>query len=856
MIGHFSSALAVVNFSPSSTKLPSHVQSSRNVNFESLKDRLIGFASVGHLRRAISTLDYMTSQGLTPDVVSYSFLLKSCIRTRHFDLGKLVHHKLSESGIELDSILLNSLISLYSKSGDWKTANSIFEEMGISKRRNMVSWSSMISCFSHNGLGLRAIQTFLDMIECGEYPNHFCFAAVIHACSNPDNAWIGKVIHGFVIKTGYLDADVCVGCALIDFYVKSGGDLDSARQVFDEMPERNPVTWTLLITRFAQFGYPKDALELFIEMLVNGFVPDVFTFSGVVSACSELKLLSFGRQVHSHVIKFGLVSDICVGCSLVDMYAKCSLDLDDSRKFFERMPNHNVMSWTAFITGCVQSGKHDKEALQIYSQMMINNQSLPNHFTFSSLLKACGNLSDPISGEQIHNQVVKFGFESVNCVGNSLISMYARSNKLEDARKAFDLLFEKNLISYNAILDGYTKSMDSSEASFGLFNELENKGIEVDAYTYASLLSGAATIGAVSRGEQIHARVIKEGLGSNRIISNALISMYSKCGNIDSALNVFQGGIESPNVISWTSIITGFAKHGLAERAIDMFENMVKTGVKPNEVTYVAVLSACSHVGFVDEGWKYFNSMMEEHGIKPRMEHYACMVDLLGRSGFLDEALRFIGSMPFEADTLVWRTLLGSCRIHGNANIGKHAAEMIFERDPNDTTAYVLLSNLYASVGRWSEVIEMRKKMKERNLVKEAGCSWIERDGRIHKFFVGDTFHPRAKEIYEEIESLGFKIKEMGYVANTNLVLHEEVEEELKEEYLFQHSERIAVAFGIISSKSDSKPIRVFKNLRVCDDCHVAMKYISIAAGREIVLRDSNRFHHFRNGVCSCNEYW
>ncbi|KAF2306022.1 hypothetical protein GH714_009469 [Hevea brasiliensis] len=367
---------------------------------------------------------------------------------------------------------------------------------------------------------------------------------------------------------------------------------------------------------------------------------------------------------------------------------------------------------------------------------------------------------------------------------------------MENARKTFNVLFEKNLISYNTIVSAYAKSLNSEE-SFELFIEIEDTGTQVDAFTFASLLSGASSIGA-----------------------------------IEAAFQVFNG-MGDHNVISWTSMVTGFAKHGFAVRALETFHKMLEAGVRPNEITYIAVLSACSHVGLISEGWKHFKSMSMEHGIVPRMEHYACMVDLLGRSGCLEEAMEFINLMPFKADALVLRTFLGACRVNGNINLGKHAAKMILEQDPNDTAAYILLSNLYASTGQWDEVAETRKNMKERNLTKEAGCSWIEVENKVHKFYVADTSHPQVLEIYDELDQLALKIKELGYVPSTDFVLHD-VEEEQKEQYLFQHSEKIAVAFGFIST-SKSKPVRVFKNLRVCGDCHTAFKYFSIVKGREIV---------------------
>ncbi|PIA49029.1 hypothetical protein AQUCO_01300111v1 [Aquilegia coerulea] len=829
----------------------SSFQSLKHPQFEPLKHRLITQLDVGHLDQAFSTLDLMTQQGIQPDLVTYSVLLKSCIRSYNFDRGKLVHARLIESGLEFDNVVRNSLISLYSKCGDWEKAKSIFE--GMNDDKDLVSWSAMISCFANNNRKSEAIIMFYEMLESGHYPNEFCFTAVFRACCDVDNAWVGRVIFGSVIKTGYFESNLCVGCELIDLFTKGMGDLISARKVFDKMPERNAVTWTLMITRYAQCGSAIDAVELFLDMEMSEFIPDRFTLSSVISACAELESFRLGQQLHSRAIRSGLALDVCVGCSLVDMYAKCALDgsVNESRKVFDRMPSHNVMSWTAIITGYVQCGGQDQEAINLFCDMK-QGQVLPNHFTFSSVLKACANLSDSKVGKQVYAHVVKSGLASVNCVGNSLISMFARSGNMEDARKAFDILFEKNLISFNTMVDGYSKSLKSDEA-FEMFHQIENTGIGVSAYTFASLLSGAASIGALSKGEQLHARLVKTGLESDLFIGNSLISMYSRCGNVEAALQIFND-VDDRNVISWTSMITGFAKHGYARRALTMFHEMVKEGVKPNEVTYVAVLSACSHVGMVAEGWEHFNSMHKVHNIVPRMEHYACMVDLLGRSGLLKEALDFINSMPFKADSLVWRTLLGACRVQGNMELGKLVAKHILELDPHDPAAYILLSNLYASAGQWNDVLKIRKTMKERKLTKEAGCSWIELESHVHKFYVGDTSHPRANEIFGKLDQLACEIKDLGYVPNTDFVLHD-VADEQKEQYLFQHSEKIALAFGLIST-SDSRPIRIFKNLRVCGDCHSAMKFISIASEREIVVRDTNRFHHIKDGLCSCNDYW
>ncbi|KAK7327300.1 hypothetical protein VNO80_31541 [Phaseolus coccineus] len=803
------------------------------------------------LRKGISRLELTVEQdevGSRQKLINSSLLLKACIRSGNLELGKLLHHKLIHSGLSLDSVLLNSLISLYSKCGDWQNALSIFQGMG--DKRDLVSWSALISCFANNTMDSQALLTFLRMLQFGIYPNEYCFTASIRSSSNAQYFSVGLVIFGFLLKTGYFDSHVSVGCALIDMFAKGTGDIHSARMVFDKMRDKNLVTWTLMITRFAQLGLLSDAVDLFCSMLLSDHPPDRFTLTSLLSASVDMGFFSLGKQFHSWVIRSGLASDVCVGCTLVDMYAKCAAvgSVEDSRKVFDSMPLHNVMSWTALISGYVQ-GRKEQEAMKLFCNML-HGHVAPNCFTFSSVLKACASLPDFSFGKQLHGQTIKLGLSAINCVGNSLINMYARSGRTDCARKAFDILFEKNLISYSTAIDANAKELDSEES----FNhDTDHTGIGASSFTYACLLSGAACLGTIGKGEQIHALIVKSGYGTDLCINNALISMYSKCGNKEAALQVFHD-MGHRNVITWTSIISALAKHGFATEALELFYEMLEVGAKPNEVTYIAVLSACSHVGLIDEAWKHFNSMRYNHGISPRMDHYACMVDLLGRSGLLLEAIEFIRSMPFDADALVWRTFLGSCRVHRNTKLGEHAAKMILEREPHDPATYILLSNLYASEGRWDDVAAIRKCMKQKNLIKETGYSWIEVNNQMHKFHVGDTSHPQAKKIYDELDELALKIKNLGYVPNTDFVLHD-VEDEQKDHYLFQHSEKIAVAFALISTPKP-KPIRVFKNLRVCGDCHTAMKYISIVTGREIVVRDAYRFHHMKDGKCSCNDYW
>eukprot|EP01018_Ginkgo_biloba_P000474 Gb_25130 [translate_table: standard] len=796
----------------------------------------------GRLQEAVHILHLKDRRGNRTDCVTYSRLLKECAKVKALAEGKRVHAHMIKSGIEPDLILLNSLVNMYAKCGSLLDAHLVFNYMA---EKDLFSWNALISCYAQNGEGDEAVKLFCQMQWMGVKPNEFTFGSVLTACASPEYLEQGKQVFTLIVKDGYM-SDVYVGSALVDMYAKCGNMVD-ARSLFDKMPERDVVSWTGMITRYAQNEQGEEALKLFQEMQQAGVKADRFSLASVLCACANLEALDQGKQVHAGIIKSGIESDVYVGSVLVDMYAKCADggSMVDARKLFDRICERNVVTWTAIIAGYAQNSGHGKEAIKLFYKMKLAGVK-PNHFTFASVLKACTSLPDLEHGKQIYAHIIKTGSQLDISVGSALVAMYARCGSIKDARREFNKMLERNVASWNG-------QNNHAKESYKKFNKPKQVGMKSDKFTFASILSACASIAALDQGMQLHARILKTGFQSDISVGNTIVTMYSRCGSIEDSYEVFKNMIER-NVISWNAIIRGYAQHGYGKEALQLFEQMQRAGVKPNHITFVGVLSACSHVGLVKDGRQYFVSMTRDHGIMPRLEHYACMIDLLGRAGHLNEAENFINEMPFEPDAVIWRTLLGACRIHGNIDIGKRAAECLLELEPQEPAPYVLLSNMYAAAGRWDAVAKVRKTMRGRQLTKETGCSWIEIKNRVHTFFVRDRSHPLTEEIYAKLDDLTMQMKDTGYVPDTNFVLRD-VEEEQKEQFLCHHSERLAIAFGLIITPPGTL-IRIFKNLRVCGDCHTATKCMSKIVGREIVVRDANRFHHFKDGLCSCGDYW
>lgn len=554
-----------------------------------------------------------------------------------------------------------------------------------------------------------------------------------------------------------------------------------------------------MIRAFSESGDLDDsfeALATFILMLSDEFVsPNRFTFPSVLKASARIGEVRLGKQVHGMVVKLGLEGDEFVVSNLLRMYINGGL-VSDSNLLFNRMMNRD-----------------DEEDL---------------------------------NERRREGNVVLW---------NVMIDGHVRLGDLRTARQLFDKMPQRSVVSWNGMIAGYAQHGWLKEA-VELFRKMMDNDAKVrpNYVTLVSVLPAISGLGTLELGKWVHLYAEKRKIAIDDILGSALVDMYAKCGCIQNALQVFES-LPKRNVITWNAIIGGLAIHGYATEAVDYLSRMERHGIKPSDVTFINILTACSHAKMVSEGKRLFDYMVRVLGLNPRIEHYGCMVDLLGRSGLLNEAEELILSMPMEPDDVVWKALLGACKMHGSIEMGNRVANHLMEMVPFDSGSYVALSNMYASFKDWEGVARVRMMMKDKDIRKDPGCSWIEVDGMIHEFVVEDDSHPRANEIGAKLQEIASELDFIGYKPDTKQVLLNIDDEEEKESALQYHSEKICVAFGLISTNPETT-LRVVKNLRICDDCHSSMKLISKFYKRAIIVRDRKRFHHFEDGLCSCGDFW
>ncbi|WCJ36138.1 Pentatricopeptide repeat (PPR) superfamily protein [Euphorbia peplus] len=635
---------------------------------------------------------------------------------------------------------------------------------------------------------------------------------------------------------------------LLESAAFTASSMDYALCIFNKIQNPDAAAYNVMIRAFTMHQSPEKAFIFFKQMVENDVPFNEFTFPSILKACSKLRGRKEGKQIHAHIVKCGFgCNNSHVLNTLIHMYAYCG-EIEMARKVFDGMSVRDIFSWNSLLSGYNKAGFYE-QVVELFCEMR-ELCVLFNDVTLISVLAACGRLAYIELGDWIAEYVSVNGFENMNLV-TALVDMYAKCGEVDKARGLFDQMDKKDVVAWSAMISGYTQARRCREA-LDLFNEMQQANLEPNEVTMVSVLSCCATLVTLEMGKWVHLYIKKKRMKLTVTLGTALIDFYAKCGLIDTAIEVFRT-MPVKNVYSWTAIIQGLANNGRGKRALGFYQLMRKRKVEPNGVTFIGVLSACSHVGLVNEGRKLFDSMSKDFGIEPRMEHYGAMVDILGRAGLIKEAYKFVKEMPIKPNAVIWRILLASCRAHKNVEIAEMAVKHLISLEPMHSGDYILLSKIYASVGRLDDATRTRSQIKEKGIKRTPGCSLIEVEGKMYEFLAEEN-GDHMKEVYRETEEMIERIKLAGYAPNLE-DSRLDAEEDDKETAVAHHSEKLAIAFGLLKTPPGTT-IRISKNLRVCTDCHNATKIICEVYNREIIVRDRNRFHHFKDGSCSCNDYW
>ncbi|XP_077234663.1 pentatricopeptide repeat (PPR-like) superfamily protein [Tasmannia lanceolata] len=859
------------------TKNAKPVSSEPNLELADL--HLNHLCRTGQLKEAVIAFKSLAERGAKVKPKTYISLLQSCIDSDSIDDGRKLH-ALIGSVYNSNPFVETKLVSMYAKCGSLKEAHNVFVKM---RERNLFTWSAMIGGYAREQRWEEIIELFFQMMVQGMMPDEFLLPKILQACANSGHIDTGELIHSFAIRSG-MQMLVHVSNSLLAMYAKCR-KLHSAERVFSTMNLRDRVTWnamisgychcgkneealklfnqmqvegielglvtwnilidsynqsgkcdlarelmkkmeksgiapdvftwTTMISGFAQNNRTNQALELFREMWLVGFEPNGVTLASAVSTCTSLKSIKKGTEIHSITVKIGSASDILVGNSLIDMYAKCG-DLEAAQRIFNNILERDVFTWNSMIGGFLQAGY-------------------------------CGKAHDLFA--KMHNSGVKRNV----ITWNVMISGYMKNGDEDQAMELFQKMetdgIKRNTATWNSLIAGSLQNGNENK-SLGIFRQMQSACMRSNSVTVLSVLPACANLLAAHKVKEIHGCVLHGGLDSEVPIANALIDTYAKSGDMVSAQVVFDA-LSCKDLISWNTLLSGYVLHGHSACALDLFDHMKREGVKPNQITCASMISSYSIAGMVDDGKQLFSNMNKEHQISPGLEHYAAMVDLFGRSGKLREAVDFIEKMPIEPDLAVWAALLTACRVHGNLSLATHAAENLIKLEPGNSIVHRLLLQMYNLGGKSDDALRLKKPKKRNRIAGSLGCSWTEIKNTVHTFVVGDRAMPNSDAFYAQLDSVGKETKvAMPNVPHTQLHIDEE-----DEEIAGIHSEKQAIAFALISAPT-SISIRIIKNLRMCVDCHNAAKLISRVYGREIKLKDPACFHHFKDGQCSCRDYW
>ncbi|KAJ8636138.1 hypothetical protein MRB53_010405 [Persea americana] len=710
------------------------------------------YAKFGRIKNARYLFDEMPER----DVVLWNVMIKGYMQMGLEYEANLLFSELHRSRLHPDDVSVRCILGGSSDRGSVEQVQAYAIKICLFKENSdVVAWNKMLSGFFQGGKNEDVVEYFVEMKRSNVEFDNVTFIIILSAITSANDLDLGEQIHGVAIKSGF-DSEISVANNLINMYSKTGG-LDCMQRVFNEMKELDLVSWNTVISSYAQNGCEEKSIMLFLAMSCDGVSPDQFTLASVLRGCTAITEGSFlGKQVHVHALKTGLLADVFVYTSLIDVYAK-NQNVQDAESLFSDMNGYDLASCNAMIAGYVTNGENIK-ALSLFSSINKRGDRL-NQFMLATAIKACSCLVGLEQGKQLHAHSVKLGFDSDLCISSGILDLYLKCGDTRDAYVVFGDISEPDEVAWTSMISGCVENGDDEYALL-LYHQMRLLGVLPDEFTFATLIKACSCLAALEHGKQIHANAIKFDLVSDTFVGTSIIDMYAKCGCVEESYQLFKRiGVRS--IASWNAMVMGFAQHGNAEEALHIFQMMRHLGVQPDGITFIGVLSACSHSGLVSEAYMYFGLMYKDYGIKPEIEHYSCLVDVLSRAGLVDEAEKLIDSMPFEASASMCRALLGACRIKGNVEIGKQVATRLLHLEPLDSSAYVLLSNIYAAANRWDDVADARKMMKTRKVKKDPGFSWIEIKNKVHLFVVDDRLHPEADAIYHKLDDLMSEMRDM-----------------------------------------------------------------------------------------------
>ncbi|KOM31832.1 hypothetical protein LR48_Vigan01g138800 [Vigna angularis] len=679
---------------------------------------------------------------------------------------RLFTTQLQSSEHHIDYVISTNIsIAQRFKMGNLEEARHLFDQM---RQRTVSSWNTMISGYCQWGRYPEALNLVSLMHRFRVTLNEVSFSAVLSACARSESLLLGKQVHSLLLKSGY-ERFGLVGSALLYFYVQCCG-IREAEVVFEELRDGNQVLWSLMLAGYVQRDMMDDATDMFEKMpsrdvvawttLISGYakreggceraldlfgsmrrssevVPNEFTLDCVVRVCARLGVLCVGRVVHGLCIKGGFDFDNSIGGALTEFYCDCEA-IDDAKRVYESMGGETCLNVAnSLIGGLVSKGRMEE------AEFVFNDLRDTNSVSFNLMIKGYAMNGQFEKSKRIFEKMSPKTLTSIN----TMISVSSKSGELDEAVKLFEKTKgERNYVTWNSMMSGYIINGRHKEA-LNLYVAMRRLSVDYSRSTFSVLFRACSCLCSFRQGQLLHAHLIKTPFQVNVYVGTALVDFYSKCGHLADARSSFNS-IFSPNVAAWTALINGYAYHGLGSEAVLLFRSMSHQGVVPNAATFVGVLSACNHAGLVGEGLRIFHTMQRCYGVTPTIEHFTCVVDLLGRSGHVKEAEEFIIRMPIEADAIIWGALLNASWFWKDMEVGEKAAEKLFSLDPNPTFAFVVLSNMYAILGRWGQKTKLRKRLQSLELRKDPGCSWIELNNDIHLFSVEDKTHPYSDQFW------------------------------------------------------------------------------------------------------------